>query len=55
VPIFRLEGQIVRVVGTSVELRERTVLFAVLLAQLCAVVRPNQVAEVFEQLDDGES
>ena len=52
---FRLEGQIVRVVGTCVELKGRTVLFAVLLAQLRAVVGPDQIAEVFEQLDDGES
>ena len=30
-------------------------MFAVFLAQLRAIVGPDQVAEVFEQLDDSES
>jgi len=50
----RLERPIVGIVGRCVELKG-TVLLAVLLVQLRAVVRPDQAAEVFQQLDDGKS
>jgi hypothetical protein len=47
----RSEGQIVR---SGVELGRMTALFAVLVTQLRTVVGPDQVAEVFKELDDGE-
>jgi hypothetical protein len=47
----RSEGQIVRSGG---ELGRMTALFAVLVTQLRTVVGPDQVAEVFKELDDGE-
>ena len=50
----RLERPIVGIVGRCVDVKGAGLL-AVLLVQLRAVVRPDQVTEVFEQLDDGKS
>jgi hypothetical protein len=47
------EGRIVEVIARVI-IVGGAVLFAVLVEQLHAVVRPDQIAQVIKQLDDGE-